>query len=314
MKAHSMEFREHVMQAVDKGEFTQEEIARVFGVNVRWIRKLIVRRRETGSVAPLPHRGGPAPKFTPEVDEQLREFIAGHADATLKEIREGCHLDVSLNAISKALRRLGFTRKKKVTHAVERDRPDVQAKRRAWKRKERKLNVKKLIFVDETGVSTQMQRDCGRAPRGVRVSGAVPKNHYHSSTLVGAMRWDGRVTSLVYDGGTDVAALLTFVNTQLAPLLKKGDIVIWDNLQAHKSPMVHEAIQRCGATIQMLPPYSPDLNPIEKLWSKAKTFLRGAAARTKETLLEALKQALDTIHPQDIQHWFEHCGYRPIPC
>jgi transposase len=313
MKAHSKEFREHVMQAVDKGEFTQEEIARVFGVNVRWIRKLIVRRRETGSLAPSPHRGGPPPRFTPEIDERLREFIAEHADATLKEIREGLPLDVSLNAISKALRRLGFTRKKKVTHATERDRPDVQAKRRTWMRQRRKWNAKKLVFVDETGVSTQLQRTSGRAPRGVRVTGAVPENHYHASTLAGAMRWNGQTTGLVYDGGTDVATLLTFVERQLAPLLKKGDVVIWDNLQAHKSPVVRDAIERCGATIRMLPPYSPDWNPIEKLWSKAKAFLRGAAARTKETLLDALKQALDTIRPQDIQHWFEHCGYRPIP-
>lgn len=210
------------------------------------------------------------------------------------------------------MHRLGFTRKKKVTHATERDRPDVQARRQKWQRQERKMDANHLVFVDETGVSTQLQRTCGRAPRGVRVTGAVPENHYHASTLVGAMRRDGRITSLVYDGGTDVATLLVLVNTQLAPLLKAGDIVIWDNLQAHKSPVVHEAIKRCGATIQMLPPYSPDFNPIEKLWSKAKTFLRGAAARTKETLLDALKQALDTIQPEDIQHWFEHCGYRPI--
>lgn len=313
MKAHSMEFRESVMQAVDKGEFTQEEIARVFGVNARWIRKLKARRRETGSVAPLPHRGGPSPKFTAEVEERLREFVTRRPDAFLREIRKGCSLAVSLTALSNALRRLGFTRKKKVTHAAEQDRPEVQAKRRTWRRKERKMDVKKLVFVDETGVSTRLQRTSGRAPRGVRVIGAVPENHSHSSTLAGAVRWNGRTTGLVYDGGTDVAALLAFVETQLAPLLKKGDIVIWDNLQAHKSPVVHDAIRRCGATIELLPPYSPDLNPIEKLWSKAKLFLRGAAARTKETLLEALKQALDTIHPADIQHWFMHCGYRPMP-
>lgn len=185
MKAHSMEFRARVIQAVDKGEFTQEEIAQVFGVNARWIRKLMARRRETGSVAPLPHRGGPAPQFTPEVDERLREFMAQHPDALLREIREDCSLAVSLTALSNALRRLGFTRKKKVTHAAEQDRPEVQARRRTWRRKERKMDVKKLVFVDETGVSTRLQRTSGRAPRGVRVIGAVPENHSHSSTLVG---------------------------------------------------------------------------------------------------------------------------------
>lgn len=158
-----------------------------------------------------------------------------------------------------------------------------------------------------------MQRACGRAPKGERVTGSIPKDHFHSWTLTGGMHWDGRLASLVYDGGTDVAAMLTFVKTQLVPQLKPGDIVIWDNLQAHKSPQVCEAIEAAGASVMRLPPYSPDFNPIEQLWSKVKTFLRGAAARTKETLFEALKQALETIRPEDIQHWFEHCGHRPIP-
>lgn len=158
-----------------------------------------------------------------------------------------------------------------------------------------------------------MQRAYGRAERGVRVEGAVPENHYHTSTVAGAVRWDGRVNCLVYDGGTDVATLLAFVTTQLLPLLKPGDMVVWDNLQAHKSPPVIEAIEKVGASVAALPPYSPDYNPIEALWSKVKTYLRGAAARTKEDLQKALKAALDTLRPEDIHHWFEHCGYRTVP-
>ena len=106
---------------------------------------------------------------------------------------------------------------------------------------------------------------------------------------------------------------MEFVTTQLVPLLKRGDVVIWDNLQAHKSPQVIEAIEKAGASVALLPPYSPDLNPIEPLWSKVKTLLHGAAAQTKKELLKALKAALDTLCPEDIQHWFEHCGYRTIP-
>lgn len=313
MKAHSLEMRKRVIELANEGKYSQEHIAEILGASSRWIRRVLRRWRETGSAELLPHAGGPPPKVTRQVQEQLREFAAEYPDATLEEFRQGCGLSVSLVAICRALQRLGLRRKKKVTQATEQDRPDVQAKRRTWKRKERKLNVKKLVFVDEAGVSTQMQRSCGRAPQGVRVRGSIPQDHFHSWTLTGGMRWNGRLATLVYDGGTDVAALLAFVNTQLLPQLKRGDIVVWDNLQTHKSPQVIAAIEQAGASVMALPPYSPDFNPIEQLWSKVKTSLRGAAARTKEDLMNALKAALKTITPEDIQHWCQHCGYRTVP-
>lgn len=312
MKAHSMEIRECVMRAVDEGELTQGEISHYFGVGPRWVRTLTRRRQETGSIAPLPHGGGPQPKITPEVDEQLKEFFVQHVDATLQEAKIGCGLQVSLSAICRALQRLGLTRKKKTTHATERDCPEVQAKRRHWKRQMRRIDAKRLVFVDETGISTQMQRAYGRAPRGVRVIAAVPETRYHTSTLVGALRLDGSLPALVYDGGTDVSAMLSFIENQLAPVLRHGDIVVWDNLAAHTSLEVIKAIGKTGAKVMSLPTYSPDLNPIEKLWSKMKTILRGAAARTKETLLDALCKALESMTESDIQNWFQNCGYRII--
>lgn len=313
MKAHSTEMRERVIELSQEGKYSQELIAEILGASSRWIRRVLRRWQETGSSERAPHAGGPPPKVTPPVQEQIRKFLADKPDATLKEIRKGCGLSISLPGLCQALQRMGLGRKKKVTHASERNRPDVQKKRRSWKRRRPKMDAKKLIFVDESGINTQMQRSHGRAPKGVRVEGAVPENHYHASTMAGAVCWDGRVNSLVYEGGTDVPTFMAFVTTQLVPLLKPGDVVVWDNLPAHKSAQVTEAVEKAGASVALLPPYSPDFNPIEPLWSKVKTFLRGAAARTKEELLKALKAALDTLCPEDIHHWFEHCGYRTVP-
>lgn len=309
MRAISMEIRERVMQAVDEGVLTQKQIGHLFGVTVRWVRKLIQRRRETGSIESSPHAGGPKPVFTPEVDEQLKAFVAQHPDATLQEIKLGCGLSVSLAAICKALKRLRLTRKKKVTHASEQDRPDVQADRRRWKRRVRRIDVMRLIFVDETGVTTQMHRTYGRAPIGERVVDSIPEKHYHSSTLLGAMQHNGSLQALVYDGGTDISAMLSFIERQLVPILKPGDVVVWDNLRTHQSAAVIQAVEKTGARVMPLPAYSPELNPIESLWSKMKTYLRSAAARTKEDLMDALRKALESITDADVEHWFQHSGY-----
>ena len=312
MKAHSMEIRECVIRAMEKGELTQEEIAELFGVSSRWVRWLYQRWLTTGKLEPLPHGGGFPPKITPAVELQLREYLEEHPDATLAEIRRDCGLSVSLAAICQALQRLGLRRKKKVVFASERERPEVQAKRLAWKHKTCQIDAHRMVFVDQTGVNTRMQRDYGRAPAGVRVVGLVPDKHYQSSTLMGALGLDGRIETFVYEGGTDVPAMLAFIESVLAPTLKAGDIVIWDNLSPHHSPAVIQAIERTGAAVWSLPPYSPDLNPIEMLWSKVKTFLRGVAARTEDALLNGLASALDEISISDIHGWFTNAGYRTM--
>jgi transposase len=157
-----------------------------------------------------------------------------------------------------------------------------------------------------------MHREYGRAPSGERVFGFVPENHYQTSTLMGSLSLDGRIQTFVYDGGTDVAAMTTFIQTVLAPELVPGDIVIWDNLPTHHSPTVIEAINRTGAEVWWLPPYSPDMNPIKKLWSKVKSFLRSVAARSKDTLINGLAKGLETITLSDIRNWFINAGYRKM--
>jgi transposase len=165
------------------------------------------------------------------------------------------------------------------------------------------------IFLDESNAKTTMTRRYGRAPRGERVVDHVPAGEYHSTTMLGALRHDGTVAAMVYEGGTDVAVMRAFAAGELQTILRPRDIVVMDNLSAHKDAGVIAAIEAAGAIACFLPPYSPDLNPIEQMWSKVKEILRSAKARTAETLLDAIARALRAVTAGDAEAWFAHCGY-----
>ena len=154
-----------------------------------------------------------------------------------------------------------------------------------------------------------MTRRYGRAPRGERVVDHVPAGKYHSTTMLGALRHDGTIAAMVYEGGTDVAVMEAFAKGDLRRILRPGDIVVMDNLSAHKDASVVAAIESAGAIACYLPPYSPDLNPIEAMWSKVKDILRSLKARTAEALLDAIGVALRAVTVTDAESWFAHCGY-----
>ena len=157
-----------------------------------------------------------------------------------------------------------------------------------------------------------MARRYGRAPRGVRVDGAVPQGHWKAVTLTAAIRIDGVGGCLAFDGATNAATFESYVEAVLVPTLRPGDIVVMDNLPAHKGAEVERLIRGAGAGVRYLPAYSPDLNPIEKMFSKLKTFLRKAAARTVERLHGAIGDALRSMTHQDIAGWFRSCGYSTL--
>ena len=158
-----------------------------------------------------------------------------------------------------------------------------------------------------------MTRRHGRAPRGERLVGKVPQAHWKATTLVGAIRRAGVVAALAFEGATDEAAFRTYVEQVLVPCLRPGDIVVLDNLKPHRARAVARAIRKAGAGVWYLPPYSPDLNPIEQIWSKVKRWLRRAAARTTAALWEAIGRALAAVTAQDCQNCFAHCGYHATP-
>jgi transposase len=145
------------------------------------------------------------------------------------------------------------------------------------------------------------------------VVGRVPQGRWQTTTLIAAIRHDGVAASLAFQGATDEAAFLTFVKRVLVPALRPGDIVVLDRLSVHRVRAVARAIRKAGAGVWYLPPYSPDLNPIEQVWAKIKGLLRKAEARTTEALWQAIGQALQAVTAQDCQGCFEHCGYRATP-
>lgn len=166
------------------------------------------------------------------------------------------------------------------------------------------------MFVDESGASTAMDRTYGRAPSGVRVDGPAPHGHRKVVTLTAAVRLGGVGGCLAFDGATDATTFETYAERVLAPSPRPGDIVVMDNLGSHKRPPPVAAIEAAGASVRFLPPYSPDLNPIEKLFSKLKEHLRRLKARAVDSLYDAIGEALRAVTAADIAGWSSYCGYR----
>ena len=195
---------------------------------------------------------------------------------------------------------------------MEQDRPDVLKRRRAWFDGQLDLDPAKLVFIDETGLSTKMARLRGRARRGERCRAGVPHGHWKTTTFTGALRLTGMTAPFVYDGAMNGNVFLAYVEQVLVPTLSPGDVVVMDNLPAHKPDAVRAAIETRGATVRYLPPYSHDLNPIEMAFSKFKALLKKAAARTIEDLWTAIAQALPQLTPNDCASYFTAAGYGPV--
>ncbi len=187
----------------------------------------------------------------------------------------------------------------------------MKAGRKAWFDGQPGLNPERLVFIDETGTSTKMARLRGRSPRGERCRSPIPHGHWKTTTFVGALRLSGMTAPMTLDGAMHGAAFLAYVEQVLVPSLRPGDIVVMDNLPAHKPAAVRRAIEQAGAELRFLPPYSPDLNPIEMAFSKIKARLKSAAARTVTDLWAAIRQAIDAITPAECLNYFAATGYEP---
>jgi transposase len=166
------------------------------------------------------------------------------------------------------------------------------------------------VFVDESGTHISMDRLRSRAPRGERAYGRVPKNRGKNLTLIASMSLHGMGESMCIEGATDAEAFEAYVEHFLAPSLREGQVVVMDNLGAHRPKRIRELIEARGAELVFVPSYSPDLNPIEQAFSKIKNILRKLGARTHEALLEAMEEALSKVTPADVAGWFDHCGYQ----
>ena len=187
--------------------------------------------------------------------------------------------------------------------------PEIAEERRPWGERVTGIDPDRFVFVDETNAKTTRTRLYGRAPRGARVVEHGPDGRGESLTLVAALSLVGATAALAYEGGTDAMTMLAFVQDVLVPTLKPGPIGVMDNLSSHQDPQVIAAIEAARAEVWFLPRYSPDLNPIEEMWSKIKAWLRKTGVRAKEALIAAIGVALCQVTPGDAEGWFKHCGY-----
>jgi transposase len=306
--SYGMEFRVAVANAHDE-LLSSIDVAEMFGCSESWVRRLMQRQRETGSLEPLFAKHPDKRKLKDQDLEKLRQLIEKQPDLTLAELAAELDYKASVSTVWRATQKLGLVYKKKTQHASEQDRPDVKKARDDWFERFADVKVKQLVFIDEFGATTHMTRTHGRGPRGERVVCKTPHGHWMTLSTIAAMTIDGMITGLTFEGATNAEMFEGFVEQFLIPKLKRGQIVVLDNLKAHKSPQVVALIESVGARVLLLPPYSPDFNPIEMAFSKVKSLLRKLGARTVQALFNTIGPALSSVTPGDAVNYMHHSGY-----
>jgi len=189
----------------------------------------------------------------------------------------------------------------------------VAAARRQWRDGQPFHDARQYVFLDECGVATDLLRRYGRSPRGTRVRDHTPCSHWETHTVIAALRLEGLGAPAVFDGPMDSPTFRAYVEQVLVPTLRPGDVVVLDNLAAHKQPEVRTAIEQVGALVRFLPPYSPDFNPIELAFAKLKAFLRAARPRSFDQVCRLIAIALELFTPDECAAYVRHCGYRATP-
>jgi transposase len=307
----SGDLRERVIEAVQAGA-SRREAAERFEISASSAVKWLQRWRDHGVCAPKP-RGG-SRSILEDYAERILALIDEQPDRTLDELLAAMHrrrIPGSRSALWRFLDRHDITLKKSL-RAAEQHRADVARARRRWIRQQGYLDTTRLVFIDETAVTTNMVRLRGRCSRGERLISHVPQGEWKTITFVAALRHNRMTAPMVLDGPINGAAFVAYIDQSLAPTLKRGDIVVMDNLPAHKVVGVKEAIEAAGATLQYLPQYSPDLNPIEMPFSAFKAFLRTVSERTVRGLCRRIGSFVPTLDRAQCRNYFRHAGYAPI--
>ncbi|QMT41344.1 IS630 family transposase [Neisseria shayeganii] len=300
MRAYSQDLRDRVLGALERGE-RPSAIARRYEVSRMWVYRVRDRFEKEGERSSRQQGGKRISRLAP-VEGMIRDWIKADPDLTLVQMCErlGEHgISIKPSALWHQLNKWRLSFKKKTLHASEQEREDVQQARASWIQQQARLDARRLVFLDETWSSTCMTPLRGRAPHG----------HWKTSTFIAALRCDALTAPMVTDGPINGAVFLAWVKTFRCPTLRPGDIVIADNLSSHKVAGVREAIEGVGASIRYLPPYSPDLNPIEKLFAKFKALLRRAGERTVGALWQRMGQLVDLFSAQECANYFKSAGY-----
>jgi len=310
-KPLSGDLRRREVASVDGG-MSRRAAARRFGIAVSTAIKWIQAWYRTGRYEPRAQGGDKRSQRIEAHAEEILALVEESPDMTLAEI--AAHLEnehglrLSQSTVWRFFDRRGITFKK-TAHASEQQRPDVPRRRRAWFDTQPDLEPEKLVFIDETGASTKMARRGGRAPRGHRCRAPVPHRHWKTTTFVAALRLHAVMAPMILDGAMYGAAFVAYIEQVLLPTLRPGDIVVMDNLPAHRAAGVRDAIHQAGAELRFLPPYSADFNPIEMAFSKFKAHLKREAAHTVGELWDAIARAADIFTPAECENDFAAAGY-----
>jgi transposase len=310
-KSLSGDLRERVIEAVQAGA-SRREAAERFEISASAAVKWLQRWRDHGVCVAKP-RGG-SRSILEDHAERILALVGEQPDRTLDELVAAMRkrrIPGSRSALWRFLDRHDITFKKSL-RAAEQHRADVARARRRWIRQQGYLDTTRLVFIDETAVTINMVRLRGRCPRGERLISHVPQGAWKTITFVAALRHNKMVAPMVLDGPINGAAFVAYIEQCLVPTLKRGDIVVIDNLPAHKVAGVKDAIEAAGATLQYLPQYSPDLNPIEMPFSKFKAFMRKAAERTVGGLCRRIRSFVPTVSRAECRNYFRHAGYVSI--
>jgi transposase len=305
--ALSMDLRSRLLTAIDDGMSCRAAAAR-FGVAPSTAIRWQAQRRQTGNYAPKPQGGD---MRSHRVEERRADILAvweTRKDISLEELRLALieiGLNVSVAGLHRFFVRHGMTRKKRMA------RPAVLRQRRHWFDGQLDLEPERLLFIDETWTATNMTRSHGRCAKGERLRMGFPHGHRKTTTLVAGLRTTGMVAPMVLDGPINGDWFEAYVTRVLVPELRRGDVVIMDNLSSHKRASVRERIEAAGATLVFLPPYSPDFNPIEKAFARLKAHLRKAAERTVDGLWDLIGKLVDIFQPAECINYFRSCGYDP---
>ena len=308
-KPYSQDLRDRVIGAVDSG-MSARAASRLFGISESTGIKWVARWRRTGSIGAKRMGGYKRSPLDSHVD-LIVELITEQSDLTVEEIRSALRergIRTGHGSVRRFFDRHGISFKKPVL-ASEQDRADVAAARQQWRKDQPALDPKRLIFIDETWAKTNMARSHGRCRRGMRLTGRVPHGHWKTTTFVAGLRHDGITAPFVIDAPMNGVIFHTYVERVLVPALKPGDIVIMDNLGSHKGVETRRRIEACGARLLFLPPYSPDLNPIEMAFAKLKAGPRKAGERSVDQLWDRIGSLLETFTQQECANYFRHAGY-----
>ena len=309
MKRKSPEIRAAAVHAVLEGKLSIADALSVFHVSKSSLYLWIKIYRDEGRIVHKTPPGRPS-VLNQKHESLIRDIMDKQPDITLAELADRMGNIASIATLHNYLKKHGYGYKKKTLKASEQDREDVKTAREAWRDMQKKLSMHRIVCLDESAAKTNMTRLYGRALNGQRCYDSAPDSRWKTTTVLSSLRTDAHTACMIYEGGTSLAVFETYVAEVLCPSLRPGDVVIMDNLSSHKSPQITKMITDCGAALNYLPVYSPDLNPIEKMWSKMKAILRKLKARTQEELDAAIKIALDAVTPQDAVAWFTSCGYQ----